>query len=122
MRRLFYIARDGSTRDPRLKEMLKSSQEEVTFSYFDDPAELHDRIRDDIEAVVAETFHRADRVSAALRDSSEAVDPAAKTLQIELRPGLTSQLSTLQLTSALNLFGESGAGKTYQFGGTGASA
>jgi tetratricopeptide (TPR) repeat protein len=114
MRRLFYIARDGSARDARLKEMLKSSEEEVTFSYFDDPVELHDRIRDDIEAVVAETFHRADRVSAALRENAEAVDPAAKTQQIELRPGLTAQLVTLQQTAAVNLFGKSGAGKTYQ--------
>ncbi len=113
MRRLFYIARDGSAREARLKEMIKSSEEEVTFSYFDDPAELHDRIRDDIEAVVAETFHRADRVSAALRESAEAVDPAAKTEQIELRPGMTSRLATLQKASAVNLWGESGAGKTY---------
>lgn len=113
MRRLFYIARDGSARDARLKQMLKSSEEEVTFSYFDDPAELHDRIRDDIEAVVAETFHRADRVSAALRESAEAVDPAAKTEQIELRPGMTSRLVKLQQASAVNLWGDSGAGKTH---------
>jgi len=114
MRRLFYIARDGSSRDSRLREMLKSAEEDVTFSFFDDPAELYDRIRDDIEAVVAEAFHRADRVSAALRDSAEAVGPAVETQQIELRPGLTEHISTLQKTSPVNVFGASGAGKTHQ--------
>jgi tetratricopeptide (TPR) repeat protein len=114
MRRLFYIARDGKARDPRLIEMLKSSEEEVTFSYFDDSTELFDRIRDDIEAVVAGVFHRSDRVSEGLLESADVADSLGSPKDVELRPGLTAHIAELQAAAPVNLYGEQGAGKTYQ--------
>lgn len=114
MRRLLYIAKDGKARDPRLVEMLKSCEEEVTFSHYDDAENLFDRIRDDVEAIVAEVFHRSDRVSEGLSESAEATEAVDEHLHFDLRPGLTSRIAELQKVSPINLYGDRGAGKTYQ--------
>ena len=114
---LLYVHADASERQPKLIALLDDieRQARLTYARYSTPYELYERLRDDIEAVVAQQFIHSDRLErlartdarsqmvAALR-GSEALVPRAT-----VADGILAQLSD---NSVVQVTGEPGSGKT----------
>jgi len=68
---LFYVRRSAEDRDPRLSALIKKIESgPYTVSYYDDPQQLRDRVRDDLTALITDKFLRADAQRQALQEDS----------------------------------------------------
>jgi tetratricopeptide (TPR) repeat protein len=68
---LFYVRRSAEDRDPRLSALIKKIESgPYTVSYYDDPQQLRDRVRDDLTALITDKFLRADTQRQALQEDS----------------------------------------------------
>jgi len=79
MPRLLYIYNEGEHREQKLDKLLNEMRDEggVTYSKYLLPSDLFQRIRDDVEAVVADRFYRVERLEALLQaDAASAVEAA----------------------------------------------
>jgi tetratricopeptide (TPR) repeat protein len=57
MDRLVYILRTSEPRDPRLEELIESAKNSgITVSFYDNPDDLRERIRDDVTAAISSRF------------------------------------------------------------------
>jgi tetratricopeptide (TPR) repeat protein len=114
--RLLYEYRPGDKRDARLAELLDEvKQDTVTVSHYEEAAELFDRMRDDITAIVAERF-----VGIGVADSIPPAPPKERLTRLArslgpliARPDLaTALVAQVSRDSAVAVVGPAGAGKT----------
>ena len=56
MDRLVYVLRDAPARQPRLQELIDRAMADLTVTFYDEPEDLSDRVRDDITAVISNRF------------------------------------------------------------------
>ena len=68
MPRLIYILDDDKDRSPNLKRLIDEVKLEsgLTVAYFNSPEDLYEKLRKDIEAEVARTFHDKQQLEASL--------------------------------------------------------
>jgi tetratricopeptide (TPR) repeat protein len=114
---LVYIHTDDSSRDPRLSEIVAEiqAQSRITYCRYSAAANLYQRIRDDVESVVAQRFARAEQLEAAIRWDADAEVSAILRNGHKLvpRPAIAQQvLSLLDSDRLVHVTGESGGGKT----------
>jgi ATPase subunit of ABC transporter with duplicated ATPase domains len=83
--------------------------------FYKEPNELFGRLRDDVTAVVSETFHRAERLEVSLKASAkgeiERIIPTGTSLIVRSAVQKTV-LSALDLGNVVQVVGPKGIGKT----------
>ncbi len=114
---LVYLHTEDGHRDPRLSAIIAEiqAQSRITYCRYLTAADLYQRIRDDIESVVAQRFARAEQLEAVIRWDAEAEVSAILRNGHKLvpRPYITQEvLSLLDSHRMVQVTGESGAGKT----------
>jgi len=114
---LVYIHAEDGSRDPRLSAIVTEiqTQSRITYSRYSAPANLYERIRDDVESVVAQRFARTEQLEAAIRWDADAEVSAILRNGNKLvpRPAIAQQvLSLLDSDRIVQVKGESGGGKT----------
>lgn len=114
---LVYLFADGAGRDDRLTALIQGIQVSatITYSHYTAPADLYDRIRDDVETVVASRFLRAAELEAATHrvpeDSTELT--THKSQQLVPRADKVRQIvGLLEAAQAVHVCGPPGSGKT----------
>jgi len=114
---MVYIHAEDNSRDPRLGAIIAEirAQSRITYCQFSAAANLYQRIRDDVESVVAQRFTRAEQLEAAIRWDADAEVNAILRNGHKLLPRLTiSQevLGLLESDQLVHVTSESGGGKT----------
>lgn len=112
---LAYAYSDNRQRDPRLQELIEVIKGQWKISLYTDPQELYRRIRDDIEAVVAERFVSAASIAAATSgDATTAITLSLSPNRTLLpRPHVAAQiLAELSNQTPVQVSGPAGIGKT----------
>lgn len=114
---LIYILKDDSGRSDALKNLLNEVMlgSGLTVSFFNAPSELYTRIRNDIEAEVAKTFHDREHLEASLlTDASSVLDavlPERK--HLVSRPDVISSIEAgVKDGCPVQVYGPAGIGKT----------
>lgn len=112
---LFYVNSDDSQRDPQLRNLMEDMKGRTKICFYKDPTDLFGRLRDDLTAVVSETFYRAERLEVSLRasarDELKQIIPTGTSLIV--RSAVQKMvLSALDLGSAVQVVGPKGIGKT----------
>ncbi len=115
MPRLVYILEQDEGRDPRLKALLSTIENEVTFWRFPNPEKLYERIRQDIEAEIARRFHEAERLEGIVKaDAATSISGLVpEPPHLLQRPNLSEEMiRQLSLHGVLQISGGLGIGKT----------
>ena len=115
--RLVYIQDDADGRDPRLQALLDQVRDnsEIVFSRFDEPSELYDRIRDDVEKIVTDRFLAGSAVADII--GARGIDVLGSAIppthhQLSREHVIAGLLEVASRTSLLRVEGEMGVGKT----------
>jgi tetratricopeptide (TPR) repeat protein len=116
---LVYARRDAASREPRLTTLIEQAKKELTVCFYDDPAELRERLRDDITAVVAQSFHTARQIDPAIDESpSRFLDRLVPSNQRLARSDVERGLiEALHSHHVVEVQGELGVGKTVLIAG-----
>ncbi|MEK6334809.1 MAG: DUF4062 domain-containing protein [Acidobacteriota bacterium] len=113
---LFYVWVSCEQREPALAAMVDTIQQgPYTISFYDDPEQLRDRIRDDLTALITEKYLRTETQTRALQEDASAILRRAieRTGVIVPRQDLISKLQSISRESSiLCICGPSGIGKT----------
>lgn len=114
---LVYIHAEDGHRDSRLGSIIAEiqAQSQITYSRYQTADELYQRIRDDIESVVAQRFARAEQLEAVIHWDAEAeVNVALRNgHKLVPRPLIAQQvIALLDSAGVVLVTGESGSGKT----------
>ncbi len=115
MDRLVYIHETSESRDPRLDALINSSKTAgITVSYYSDPEDLRARVRDDVTAIVTETFINQLPASDVSQTSQELIesllpDPNHRLRRLEVENHIRDSLLN---AGSLIITGSLGAGKT----------
>lgn len=113
---LFYIWHSADGREPRLQSLIDEISTSPTLAYYEKPEQLHDRVRDDVTALITDKF-----LAASLSyDDVILEDPDSvltHTLKISGAVILRNDLIKLLLkiikkSSVLCIYGKAGIGKT----------
>ena len=112
---LFYVNSDDSQRDPHLRNLVEDMKGRTKICFYKNPTDLLGRLRDDLTAVVSETFYRAERLEVSLRasarDEIKQIIPTGTSLIVRSAVQKTI-LSALDLGRAVQVVGPKGIGKT----------
>jgi tetratricopeptide (TPR) repeat protein len=112
---IFYILRSSDSRDQRLQVMIDDASSRSTLSYYSTADELHDRVADDITAVITEKYLGADFDRNIERETADELltRSTEKHGPLVTRPYLlTDAQSLLEKNYALCINGPPGIGKT----------
>jgi len=113
---LFYIWHSPKGREPRLQSLLDEISTSPTISYYENPEYLHDRVRDDINAIITDKFLAASRLydGVILEDSDVVLSKTLKTSGVIIpRNDLIESLKEMiNKSSVLCIYGVAGIGKT----------
>ncbi len=113
---LFYFWVSCEQREPALAAMVDTIQQgPYTISFYDDPEQLRDRIKDDLTALITEKYLRTETQTRALQEDASAILRRAieRTGVIVTRQDLISKLQSMSRESSiLCICGPSGIGKT----------
>jgi len=113
---LLYVYNDAaSQREERLTRMIGSASSDFVISFYNEPAELENRIRDDVTAEITRFFVRPEIARAAIDDSASSLLTRAVSRQgtLQERPEVIEELWALtQQHPLLFIVGARGTGKT----------
>jgi tetratricopeptide (TPR) repeat protein len=113
---LVYVYSGGGVRDERLAQLIKDIQSRglITYAPYREPDELYPRIRDDIEAVVANRFLRGVEIEAAVAAYQPPLGNGqiALTTIVRRRRAENLVLAALEEGGKVQVSGDSGSGKT----------
>jgi tetratricopeptide (TPR) repeat protein len=113
---LFYVSTSCEQREAALSEMIDAVQQgPYTISFYDDPEQLSDRIRNDLTALITEKYLRTDTQIRALQENASVILLRAieRTGVIITRQDLINKLqSTSFESSIICIYGPPGIGKT----------
>src|SRR5215470_6211382 len=112
---LAYVYYDEAQRDARLTALIQRFQGDISYWKYHDPEQLYQRIRDDVEAVIAQRIHAVETLESFLRIDANstiaAILPIGKGY-ID-RPKLAREiLDELSKHHIIQIYGEPGIGKT----------
>jgi len=113
---LFYVWASCEQREPALIAMVDTIQNgPYTVSFYDDPEQLRDRIRDDLTALITEKYLRTETQTRALQEDASTILGRAieRTGVIVPRQDVIGKLQSMSRESSiLCICGPSGIGKT----------
>ncbi len=117
MPRLIYILKHDSERSDRLRILLDEIMLEsgVTVAFYEEPSELYARLRNDIEAEVAKTFHDREKLEASLSTDAGTVLKAvlSDAQQFVPRPDVINAIEAgVADACPVQVYGPPGIGKT----------
>jgi hypothetical protein len=112
--RLAYVQKNDESRDPRLAELITRAKGELTISLYGEPAELNERLRDDITAEVARNFNAARQVAPLVEvNAAQFLDRLVPTAERLDRGDVRAHVEdALREHHILEVQGELGVGKT----------
>jgi tetratricopeptide (TPR) repeat protein len=113
---LVYVRRDASRREDRLKSLVAEIMSGgLTISFYDEPAQLTDRVKDDVTSLVVQRFLDAEAQDAVLRQSSTDTLTAVSRALGAIVPRIGALNALRNVISQRNLTcvtGPAGIGKT----------
>ncbi len=115
MPRLIYVSRRSTAREARLAKLIEEAKnDKLTIWFYDEPIELHERLRDDITAVVARTFHASRQIEAVIEEGAakfleRLVPPSERVPRGNIERALIEELNQHHV---VEVSGELGVGKT----------
>jgi tetratricopeptide (TPR) repeat protein len=112
---LYYVHNDSGPRDPRLQKLIEQMQLAKKICFYRDPTEIYDRLREDITAVLAESFHKLAQSEAMLHTGPlEAVRSILPDENILIRRAdIEASINiALQKNYPVQITGPAGIGKT----------
>lgn len=117
MPRLIYIIKDDLEKDEKLTNFLDEIMLEsgLTIAFYKRPSDLYARIRDDIEAEVARTFHDREQLEASLSTNAELVLEAVlpERRHFVRRPDIIEKIEEgIRNNFIVQVCGPAGIGKT----------
>ena len=116
MPRLIYILDDDKDRSPNLKRLIDEVKLEsgLTVAYFNSPEDLYEKLRKDIEAEVARTFHDKQQLEASLLADANTILEATLSDRVYIpRTEVMNEISSSLHDKALvQITGPDGIGKT----------
>jgi len=112
---LNYVQRPSGDRDSRLAAMINEIESTSTLSFYTEPPELADRIRDDLTALITGRYLGGDLQQQVLRETSTDIlaRTQVRTGTLLVREGLVRELAIRSGTSSMVcVYGPAGIGKT----------
>lgn len=112
---LFYVWNSVDAREPRLQSLIDEITTGPTIAFYDEPEELHERVRQDLTALITDKFLSAASHSGVIQENSSVV--LAQTLSsvgVVVRRDSLIELIVERIAEAqiLCIFGPAGIGKT----------